>query len=136
MSWQASPDRPLFLLYDGSCRFCTAGSERLARLARPGVIRRVSNKDEQQMRVLPERARAGIASALQLVSPDGEVASGAEAVNRALATRPLWRLITWTYWVPGIGQVCDRLYGMVARNRYRIAGRVESCDSGSCPTPE
>lgn len=126
----------MFLLYDGSCRFCTAGSERLARLARPGVIRRISNKDEAQMRVLPEKARAGIASALQLVSPDGEVASGAEAVNRALATRPMWRLITWAYWVPGIRQINDWLYGIVARNRYRIAGRIETCDSGSCPRPE
>jgi predicted DCC family thiol-disulfide oxidoreductase YuxK len=105
----------MYLLYDGSCRFCTAGSARLVRLARAGVIRKVSNKDEAQMAALPEKARAGISSALQLVSPDGEVASGAEAVNRALATRPLWRLITWIYWVPGIKQINDWVYGIVAR---------------------
>jgi predicted DCC family thiol-disulfide oxidoreductase YuxK len=134
MAWHATPKQPMFLLYDGTCRFCTLGSERLVRLARPGVIQRVSSRDEAEMARLPERARAGIDRALQLVSPDGEVASGAEAVGRALATRPLWRLIVWVYWVPGIRQVTDWLYRIVARNRHRIMGRTDACDSGTCPT--
>jgi predicted DCC family thiol-disulfide oxidoreductase YuxK len=126
----------MFLLYDGSCRFCTAGSQRLLRLARPGVIRRISNKDDAAMARLPDAAKAGISSALQLVSPDGEVSSGAEAVNRVLATRPLWRLITWIYWLPGIKQLNDWLYKLVARHRYKIMGRVAECDTGSCPRPD
>ena len=104
----------------------------MARMCAAGTVVRVSNKDEAGMARLPERARAGIGGALQLVSPDGEVASGAEAVNRALATRGVWRLVTWTYWVPGIKQVCDWMYGVVARNRYKIMGRVESCETGAC----
>jgi predicted DCC family thiol-disulfide oxidoreductase YuxK len=128
----------MYLLYDGSCKFCTAGSERLARMCAPGTVVRVSNKDEAGMARLPEAARAGIGGALQLVSPDGEVAAGAEAVNRALHTRGVWRLVTWAYWLPGVRQVCDRMYGQVAKRRYRIMGKVEGaggCDTGSCVRP-
>ena len=132
MTWAATSERPLTLLYDGECRFCTAGSERLAGMAAPGVIRRVSSKDAGEMARLPARVREGIGGALQLVSADGEVASGAAAVNRVLATRRVWRLVTWVYWVPGIRQVCDWAYGLVARNRYRVMGKVESCETGAC----
>ena len=137
MSWTATPDRPLTLLYDGNCRFCTAGSERLVRLARPDLIRRVSNKDEREMAKFPASVREGIVSAMQLVSPDGDIASGAEAANRALATRPAWRLITWTYWIPGFKQLNDWLYTIVARNRYRIMGKTggNSCETGQCARP-
>ena len=84
---------------------------------------------------LPAAAREGIGGALQLVSPDGDVASGAEAVNRALHTRPIWRLITWLYWVPGLKQANDWLYAQIAKRRYRIMGKVEACDTGTCVVP-
>ncbi len=138
MSWNATTERPLSLLYDGTCRFCIAGSERLAGLAAPGVVRRVSSKDEAEMAWFPASVREGIGGALQLVSADGEIASGAAAVNRVLATRRVWRLVTWVYWVPGIRQLCDWMYGVVARNRYRISritGKQEACETGACPMP-
>lgn len=123
------------LLYDGECRFCMAGSERLVRLGKPGVIRRVSSRDDAEIGRFPESVRAALKSSLQLVSPDGDVASGAEAIARALNTRGLWKLCTWVYWIPGIRQVVDGLYVIVARNRYRIAGRAGACESGACKMP-
>lgn len=135
MSWSAAPDRPLTLVYDGDCRFCTAGSDRLLGLAAPGAVRRMSNKDERDMASLPPAARAGITSSLQIVSPEGEVASGAAAVARTLNTRPVWRLITWLYWVPVVRQLTDWLYALIARHRYRIMGRNDPCTTGACPRP-
>ena len=131
MAWKATSGRPLNLLFDGECRFCTAGSERLARLAAPGAVRRISSRDEQQMARFPAMVRKNLGGALQLVSADGDVAQGAEAVNRVLHTRPVWRLVTWVYWVPGLRALFDWMYGMVARTRYRIAGKVR-CESGAC----
>lgn len=87
------------------------------------------------MAKFPASVREGIGGALQLVSADGEIASGAAAVNRVLATRRVWRLITWLYWVPGIRQNTDALYKVVARNRYRIMGKAETCETGTCPMP-
>ena len=135
MSWHATTERPMHLLYDATCRFCTAGSERLARMAAPGVVVRVASTDEAGKAKLPEQARAGIGGALQLVSPDGEVASGAEAVNRALATRGVWRTITWIYWIPVVKQINDWMYKVVAKHRYKIMGKVEGCETGACKAP-
>lgn len=102
------------------------------RLGAPGVVRRVSNKDEGEMAKFPASVREGIKSAMQVVSADGEIATGAAAVNRVLATRRVWRLFTWLYWVPGIQQITDWMYGVVARNRYRMMGKVAGCETGVC----
>lgn len=126
---------PLVVLYDGECRFCTAGAARLARLARPGALQMVSSKDPDQLARFPQVTQAAANRALQLVTPNGRVYSGAAAIAAALNTRPAWRLVTWLYRVPGIRQLTDALYALVAANRYRIAGRLDPCDSGTCPTP-
>lgn len=135
MSWNAAPDRPLALLYDGTCRFCTAGQARLTRLAKPGAIQPVNGKDPAELARYPQVTAAAADRALQLVSPDGDVAQGAEAVARALNTRPIWKLVTWIYWVPFIHQIIDALYVVVAKNRYRIAGKMSPCESGTCALP-
>lgn len=124
------------LLYDGECRFCIAGSTRLVAMARPGLIERVDLRDRSALDRYPSVPRDVDLSAIRLVTPDGRMSSGAEAIARALGTRPAWKLVTWLYWVPGIRQLTDAAYRWVARNRLRIMGRAApSCDSGSCALP-
>ena len=67
--------------------------------------------------------------AIQLVQADGQVFEGAEALVQALGRRPLGRLL-FVYYVPGLRQLADWLYGLVARYRFRIAGRA--CPDGAC----
>lgn len=129
--------RPV-LLYDGSCRFCIAGKTRLLRLAAPGSITPVNSKDPGALARYPQVSDAAANRALQLVHPDGRVDSGAAAICSVLETRPAWRTLTWLYRVPGIRQLTDALYAVIARNRYRIAGRAGAgspCDSGACEAP-
>ncbi|MBC7834219.1 MAG: DUF393 domain-containing protein, partial [Phycisphaerales bacterium] len=60
----------------------------------------------------------------------GRVWSGAAAAARLARTRwwswPLGAL----YALPVIQQLADQAYSLMARNRYRLAGRT--CDSGAC----
>ena len=73
--------------------------------------------------------------AMQLVKPDGRVYSGFEAVVRTVATRRVLGWIAYGYYVPGIRQLCDWIYSIIARNRYRIAGKAVAageCADGSC----
>jgi predicted DCC family thiol-disulfide oxidoreductase YuxK len=148
------------LLYDGSCRFCVGGSRRLLRWARPGSVERVSFREPGV--IGPGGRFPGVSAddcekAMQLVwiGRDGErgereagnqgngesgdgtlplprVTAGCEALFRVLGTRWWLRWPLWIYLVPGIRQVLDWLYGFVARNRFRIAGRVGSCEHGAC----
>lgn len=124
------------LLYDGECRFCIAGSTRLAAMARPGLIERVDLRDRALLARYPSIPSDVDYSALRLVMPNGRMSSGAEAIALALGSRPVWKLITWLYWVPGIRQVTDALYRWVARNRFRVMGRTTpGCESGACALP-
>jgi predicted DCC family thiol-disulfide oxidoreductase YuxK len=125
----------LLLIYDGQCRFCVAGASRLAAMARRGTIQRIDLHDRAALARRPQAPQNPDASALLLVAPDGHVAAGAEAIALALGTRAGWRLVTWIYWLPVVRQVTDAMYRLVARNRYRIMGRVPDtgvCADGAC----
>ena len=122
----------LALIYDADCRLCIAGSARLISLARPGSIERVGSSDPSLASRFPQISPEMIRQAMQLIGSDGRVYSGAAAVAQALSTRPAWRLVTWLYRVPGVRWAADAVYRWVARNRYRIMGRVGACDSGTC----
>jgi predicted DCC family thiol-disulfide oxidoreductase YuxK len=121
------------VIYDARCRFCIAGSARLASLARPGAVELVASTDPSLGARFPHLSPEMIRGALQLVGADGRVASGAAAIVAALETRTAWRLLTWVYRVPGARWVIDRAYAAVARRRYSIMGRADgACPGGSC----
>lgn len=133
MSWTSSPSRPLVVVFDGHCRFCTAASGWLKSFARPDHIRLVSSKDEAELAKYPQVTPEALGKAIQLVSPDGDLAQGGAAIARALNTRPAWRVVTWLYWVPGLRRLWDWLYAQVAKRRYNIAGTTSPCENGACP---
>jgi predicted DCC family thiol-disulfide oxidoreductase YuxK len=126
------------IIYDGRCRFCVAGAKRLARSFPPGRVELVDYNLPGVLDAFPTLTREACEKAMQLVDPSGRVYRGAEAAARAIAARgPIWR---WAlvYYVPGVRWASDRLYAMVAANRYRIAGRTDQCDAcqnGSCRLP-
>ena len=122
------------LLYDGQCRFCTAQSHRLLKLARQGAIERQSFQDPGVLERFPGLSHDECMKEMQLVTPDGRVYAGFEAAVRALGTRVVGRG-AYLYYVPGIRQICDAAYAWVAANRYRLMGKevaAGSCDTGSC----
>lgn len=123
---------PLIVIYDGHCRLCQHGSARLVRLARPGSIQRIDFRVPGALDPYPSITPQDAEAAMQLVSPDGSVVSGAHAVFAALATRPLLRPLLWIYRLPVVRPLMEWLYQRVARNRFRILGRVPSCESGAC----
>ena len=41
-----------------------------------------------------------------------------------------WRFVAWLRWVPR--PIADWAYGVFARNRYRMFGKLDSC---ALPTP-
>ena len=117
------------LIYDGHCRFCVREAERLARwvgervrlesFRDPGVIARHPG-------LTPELCDRG----MQLVRPDGRIVSGAEAGAHLLRLRPALAPLGWLYYVPGIRQLADAIYGVIARNRFRLGGTA--CSGEEC----
>lgn len=116
------------LLYDGRCRFCVRQAERLARWS-GGRLQLESFRDPRVLARFPAVTLAACEAGMQLVAADGRVFSGAEAGARALRLRPALAPIGWLYFVPGVRQLADRGYAIIARNRYRLGG---TCDGDAC----
>ena len=112
----------MVLLYDSDCGFCTRALARFGRFLRADVERRAL----QEFRSADARLQADrLREAITLVLSDGRVYTGAEAIARSVGGAAL------AYYVPGIRQLADRVYGAIARNRHRLPG---GCAASSCRT--
>jgi predicted DCC family thiol-disulfide oxidoreductase YuxK len=123
---------PVTVLYDGDCRFCTRGARQVERL---WGRRNVSLKNFQEPGALdpyPTVSRDAAMEKMHIVTASGRVFAGAEAFARIAATVPVVGWLAWLYYVPGLRQLVDLTYATIARHRYRLFGRTEACDSGTC----
>jgi predicted DCC family thiol-disulfide oxidoreductase YuxK len=126
-----TPPGRYVVLYDGHCRFCTAASQRLVRLARRGAVERIDFQAPGALDHFPGLTHEACMQQMVLITRDGRIYGGSEAAVRALATRHFVGCFAYLYYIPGIRQLCDLLYRWIAANRYRFFGRTE-CESGSC----
>ncbi len=117
------------ILYDGHCRLCQGGAKQLGQLLGPKGTELRSFRDEGVLDAFPGLPYARCEKAIQLIQADGQVFEGAEALVQALGRRPVGRVL-YAYYVPGLRQLADGLYSLVARYRFRIAGRA--CPDGAC----
>lgn len=125
-------ERPV-VVFDGVCNLCNASIDFLLRHDRRGVFRFASNQSGAGRKLLSER---GVdpenVQSVYLVEADGRVSSKSTAVLRI--ARELgwpWRLATVFRVVPR--PVRDVVYDLVARSRYRLFGRRQTC---RLPKPE
>ena len=116
------------LLFDGTCRFCTAQAERLRRMSR-GRVEVISAYAPGVRERFPMVPQEGVMGEIKLVDTDGRLLGGAAAIARTLehGGGPLG-LIARLYRVWPVRPIADAVYRVIARNRYRIAGR---CDDGN-----
>jgi predicted DCC family thiol-disulfide oxidoreductase YuxK len=123
------------VLYDGHCKICTRGARQLVALARPGAVEAVSFQEPGVLERFPGLSHEACMQAMYLVAPDGRLFRGFEAAVQAVATRPFLRFLAYAYYLPGIRQICDRLYAYVAANRYRLFGKLAAnheCAEDAC----
>ncbi|NOJ94156.1 DUF393 domain-containing protein [Corallococcus sp. CA049B] len=126
---QTTPPGHDVVLYDSHCRVCSGAAREMRKLVGGQGTELLSFRDEGVLAAFPGVSFERCEKAMQLIQADGRVLEGAEAIVRALGRRPLGRLL-YVYYVPGLRQLADAVYGVVARYRFRIAGR--NCPDGAC----
>lgn len=134
VEWTTPPGRHV-VLYDGLCKFCLAGMKRLLALARPGAIEPVNFQEAGVLDRFPGIRHEACMQQMYLVTPAGRVYGGFEAAVRALATRPVLGQLALLYYLPGIRLFCDAVYALLARQRYKLMGklvRAGECADGTC----
>ncbi|MFN0152510.1 MAG: thiol-disulfide oxidoreductase DCC family protein [bacterium] len=117
------------VIYDGDCRFCVEQAARLERLVQ-GRVTLESFRDPGVLSKYETLTRPECEAAIHLVEPGGRVSRGAEAVARTLALRAVLAPVAILYRVPMLRALADWGYALVARNRFRLRGRV--CTDESC----
>ena len=125
------PDRDT-VLYDGQCRFCRGQIAMLRRFDPTGRLRFLSLHDPVVAGEFPELGPEELAREMHIVDTRGRCRSGAEAVRYLSRQLPLLWPLAAPLHLPGSLPLWNWLYGVIARNRFRIAGR---CDEGSCRVP-
>ena len=116
----------MIVVFDAQCLLCNGWVQFLLRHDRKGVFRFASIQSEAGQALL---AQAGLAvDGLQtLLLIDGERSwQHTGAIFRVLSALGWpWRL-AWIGWLVPV-QLRDPLYRLLARNRYRMFGRLEQC---------
>ncbi len=121
------------LVFDGQCRFCQAAAKRLLWLAGP-MVHPVSLHEPGLLAALGIDHEAAM-EAMHLVTPLGFIYRGLEAVVQALRHRSVLGVLAKAYYLPGLRQLGDLGYRLVARYRYALMGRAVAagdCDGGTC----
>jgi lipase maturation factor 1 len=123
--------RPL-LLYDGDCGFCRFWVARWRSVTRGAVDFAPA---QPQAGRFPGITSEAAQRAVQLVTPAGEVFSGAEAVFRVLSYAPeeRWKLASYRY-VPGIRPLCEWVYAIIAGHRS-LFSKLAAFSIGRDPEP-
>jgi predicted DCC family thiol-disulfide oxidoreductase YuxK len=119
------------LIYDGDCSFCLRWVERFKRFERGDRVRLLPLQDADAAS-LSGRSESQLRDAMHLVLPDGRVFAGATAAREL--TRflpPLFGVgLRALFALPGGRAVANRVYALVAGNRYRMG-----CEGGHCSVP-
>ncbi len=120
------PVKPL-LVYDGDCNFCTLWIRRWRQLTGDAVDY-LPAQDPRIAERFPEIPQASYAAAVQLVTTDGLVYAGAEAVFRTLAHHPRWQWLLRAYETsPVVAGVTERAYRFVAEHRPLFSRLTRWC---------
>jgi predicted DCC family thiol-disulfide oxidoreductase YuxK len=108
------PPKPL-MIYDGDCDFCKKWIRRWQKLTCDAVDYLPFQDSLIAARFL-EIPREEFERSVQLIEPDGEIFSGAEAVFRALAKNPK-RPLLFCKSSPIFAKFTEHTYNFVARHR-------------------
>lgn len=124
------------VIFDGLCSLCVGSVRALKRL---DWRHRLTYVDVQQWAFLethyPALERDAVLGAIHVVTGDGRILAGYEAVRHVLRYLPALMWLVPLLHVPGVTWLGPRVYAFVAAHRYvfnRVLGLPAACDSDSC----
>ncbi len=123
---------PLTVLFDGACPFCTRSALAVQRVFGGQRVILRDFQREGALEPYPFLRRDALMKKMHVVMPDGSVFAGAEAFARIVTQLSVIGWLGWLYYLPGVRQAADGVYGLVAKYRYRVFGRTEKCADGVC----
>ncbi len=121
-----APSGEMIVVYDAECRFCVAAKEGIERLGGDAQARFVPYQSEEAGCRLGKEYTPGRPEVAYVIKPDGTVKLGLDAFLPLLPGLPGGRFLLHLVTSPLLRPVADRIYAMIARNRYRWFGAIQS----------
>jgi len=128
----APPTPPRIVLYDGVCGLCDKLVQFLVAKDLERLLRYAPLQGDTAARLRAQHAEIPADLDTMIFVDEGKVYLRSRAAARIARYLPWpWRAVAAVRFVPRF--VADAVYGLVARSRYRIFGKVDAC---GLPTPE
>ncbi|MEE9415437.1 MAG: DUF393 domain-containing protein [Acidimicrobiales bacterium] len=113
------------LIFDGDCGFCTTSAGWVKSILPPNVAVQPWQALDLESLGLTE---ADVTSAAYWVDESGATHRGHRGIGEALkASGQPWSLIGILIVTPPVSWLASLVYGLVAKNRYRLPGSTDSC---------
>jgi predicted DCC family thiol-disulfide oxidoreductase YuxK len=119
------------VFYDGNCRLCTDTIRTLRSMDMSVDVRFVDVQQPGVFLKYPQIDPATSLGQMHVISPDGTVTGGFDAIVALLPAFPSLRVFQPLLAGPFMRQLGGKVYRWLARNRYRIAGTT-GCANGAC----
>ncbi|MBU0985153.1 MAG: DUF393 domain-containing protein [candidate division Zixibacteria bacterium] len=110
-----------FLIFDDHCPICRRAASRVRKLDTLGVVELVplscATMTGGQSLPSPEL----LANKVHLISREGTIFTGADAVGQLAGLFPRSRLLGQFILLPGVRQIARRVYSTIARHRLKLS---------------
>jgi predicted DCC family thiol-disulfide oxidoreductase YuxK len=131
-----STQRPLTVLYDRDCGFCTWCADWIRRADRDGRMAVVPLQEApHDPELAPIAAETDLRCALHAVDEDGIVHQGGAAILEIQERLPGGALITFWRTLPFAADLAEWAYGVAARNRATLGKLVGAEGDTACDLP-
>ena len=120
-----------YVFYDAQCRLCARSRRTIERLRPTADVTFVDVQDPEAMERFPMVDRAAGLRQMFVLDPAGRLAGGYDGFVALLPALRLLRPLRHVMRLAPVRAAGRRVYAWVARNRYRLGGRV-TCDDGAC----
>ncbi|MCG8406291.1 MAG: DUF393 domain-containing protein [Phycisphaerales bacterium] len=117
------------VVYDGQCQFCINQIARIRAWDKRECFEYTPRETPGLDERFPKLAEGDFNTGMRLITPEGQIHVGADAVYEIARQLPGWGMLAWLYRVPGIHALSRWAYAWVAAHRKSL-GRT--CEGGAC----
>jgi predicted DCC family thiol-disulfide oxidoreductase YuxK len=128
----AQPLQPYLVFYDGTCVLCQRSKRWLESRDRARRLRFIDSRDPAAMAAYPSVTPAETEGQILVLTPVGTRALAYDGIITLLQALPGWQYLYPFATLPPMRWLGKHAYRFIARNRYRLFGRVNPCESGAC----
>ena len=120
----------MIALFDAQCSLCQNTKRLFQKLDIGKKVTWMSLQEYERKGFSPQFKAVDLRREIHMINPDGKVLVGYWAVRRLLLLSPITCLFGLVLHLPFVHLIGNRVYRLIAKNRYKLNKR--NCEDNSC----